>query len=169
MVKHKKCDEPPAEDSSPTGNPLPTSVKGLQAGHVHHETTLDTVLHAIKESREALERKIDNLTTDLSLLRDDHRKLKETVGPHESALAVVSTVQKASSSELIDLATRLKTLEARAEGAENQARRNNIRLVGVPEGAESIAVKRTMCGRQPGIQAMDWSRKLDRMDGTEPM
>ncbi|KAJ1181473.1 hypothetical protein NDU88_006680 [Pleurodeles waltl] len=66
MVKPKKQDKSPAGDSSHTENPPPNPTRESQTGHEQRETTLDTVLLAIKDSREALERKIDNLTADLS-------------------------------------------------------------------------------------------------------
>ncbi|KAJ1128456.1 hypothetical protein NDU88_006834 [Pleurodeles waltl] len=95
MVKPKKHDNLPAGDSSPTGNQPPTPARESQARHEQQETTLDTVLLAIKDSGEALESKIDNLTADLSLLRDDHRKLKEMVGLHKSTLTGDLAAQKA--------------------------------------------------------------------------
>ncbi|KAJ1095557.1 hypothetical protein NDU88_000719 [Pleurodeles waltl] len=43
------------------------------------DPTLQDILQAITASREILERKIDALATDLTILRDDHRRLSEKV------------------------------------------------------------------------------------------
>ncbi|KAJ1135409.1 hypothetical protein NDU88_001849 [Pleurodeles waltl] len=114
MGKPKKREEHYQDGTSATRQLGQSQSAGPQEGRDPQVTTLDTVLLAIKESRKAIERKIDNLTIDLSLLRDDHRKLAERVGTNEKTITLVTTMQKTTSSELMDLTSRVKTLETRA-------------------------------------------------------
>ncbi|XP_069089292.1 uncharacterized protein [Pleurodeles waltl] len=136
MGKPKKRDgqdqEEPTADKTP-GQPLHSASLSTTT---QQETTLDTILQAIRESREALKQKIDNLTVDLSLLRDDHRKLTERVGATEKTLNAVTSTQKTLTLETSDLISRIKTLESRAEDAENRSWRSNLRIIGMPEGME---------------------------------
>ncbi|KAJ1205029.1 hypothetical protein NDU88_000464 [Pleurodeles waltl] len=79
MGKPKKREGQAPEDTDGTQSAGRPQRIDPRDGSADQETTLDMVLQAIRESREALEQKIDNLTVDLSLLRDDHRRLTERV------------------------------------------------------------------------------------------
>ncbi|KAJ1099297.1 hypothetical protein NDU88_004399 [Pleurodeles waltl] len=134
--KHEEQSQGEAASTKPTTHPTKShSTDDLSL----QETILDTVLLAIRESREALEKKIDNLAMDLTLLRDDHRKLKERVGTNKTLLTAVTLTQKATTAELTALTSCIKILETRAEDAENRTRRSNLRLVGIPEQTETSA------------------------------
>ena len=98
--------------------------------------SLADIMQAIKASREALESKIDTLATDMGLLRDDHRKLTERVASTEKEITGMSPELKLLRSQMNEVENKVRVLEGRAEDAENRSRRNNIRLIGVPENTE---------------------------------
>ncbi|KAJ1154003.1 hypothetical protein NDU88_006760 [Pleurodeles waltl] len=98
--------------------------------------TLQDVLQAIAASRTALEVKIDTLSIDLGLLRDDHCRLAEWVTATEREISVTTPALALVDGHLTSIEARLKTLENKAEDAENRARHNNIRVVGLPEKVE---------------------------------
>ena len=98
--------------------------------------SLTDIMQAITASREALETKIDTLATDMGLLRDDHRRLAERVTTTEREITEVSPRLSSLGSRLEEMEGKVKSLEMRAEDVENRSRRNNVRLIGVPEKTE---------------------------------
>ena len=100
--------------------------------------SLTDIMQAINASREALESKIDTLATDMGLLRDDHRKLADRVTSAEKDITVIAPGLTLLSSQLREVESKVKVLENRAEDAENRSRRNNIKLIGVPEKGDMI-------------------------------
>ena len=98
--------------------------------------TLADIMQAITASREALETKIDTLATDMGILRDDHRRLSERVTTVEREMTEVPSSLLSMKERLDGMEAKVNTLEIRAEGAENRSRRNNIWVIGVPEGTE---------------------------------
>ncbi|KAJ1164655.1 hypothetical protein NDU88_005089 [Pleurodeles waltl] len=99
------------------------------------ETNLDSILQIVQSSREALESKIDTLTVDLTLLREDHRQLTDRVVTNEKSLEQLAPNCQKLTKNMSESTSRIKTLETRAEDAENRAPRSNLRLVGLPERA----------------------------------
>ena len=100
------------------------------------DSKLDAVLVAIEQSRSSLENKIDTVAADLSLLHADHRKLVDKVQEAEHTLTQLQPEVKSLDVSVQSLLERVRFLEGRAEDAEGRSRRNNIRVVGVPEGCE---------------------------------
>ena len=97
---------------------------------------LGQILAAIKGTRESLEERIDNVAQGLDLLKDDHNKLKGRVVAVEKALIEARPNASALETRTTDLEERVRYLEGRAEDAEGRNRRSNLRIVGMPEGAE---------------------------------
>ena len=100
------------------------------------DAKLDSVLNAISQTRTSLEDKIGTVSADLSLLHADHRKLAEKVHMAEQKIAILEPAVVENTESLQPLLDRVRFLEGRAEDAEGRSRRNNIRLVGLPEGLE---------------------------------
>lgn len=50
---------------------------------------IDKLLAAIEHSRVSMEERLGNITTDISLLRDDHRKLADKVSDWEKIIATM--------------------------------------------------------------------------------
>ena len=97
---------------------------------------LSHILTAIKGTRESLEGKIDSVAQGLDLLKADHNKLKGRVVVIEKTLLETQPRLKSLDSRTEELEERVKYLEGRAEDAEGRNRRSNLRIVGLPEGAE---------------------------------
>ncbi|KAJ1128686.1 hypothetical protein NDU88_007061 [Pleurodeles waltl] len=97
-----------------------------------HTPTLQDVLQAIVASREALEVKNNMLGIDLGILRVDHRRISERVTATEREISETIPTVAAVGGRMDSVESRLHALENRAEDAKNRARRNNIRVVGLP-------------------------------------
>ena len=121
--KEAAMGHPPQED---TEEEVPLALKA----------TLDKILQAITETKETLQAQIGTVTTELSLLRADHRKLTEKVTTVEGEVTELKPVQQQLQAQMSSLTTRVQTLEKRAEDAEGRSRRNNVRIVGLPEKTE---------------------------------
>ena len=101
-----------------------------------HEDKLDRILEAIDFTRDRLETKMGEVTEGLNILRADHNKLKDRVAQTERNLGELTPKITETHSGIQDLTDRIRYLEGRAEDSEGRARRNNLRIVGMPEGEE---------------------------------
>ncbi|KAJ1180536.1 hypothetical protein NDU88_005757 [Pleurodeles waltl] len=94
----------------------------------------------ISDLKQTLKPKLDTVTIDVSLLRADFKKMTEKVNRAETHIQALHSMCKRLE-ELVELLTKQQTvMEARLEDQEGRAGRNNIRVVGVPEGAEGPSV-----------------------------
>lgn len=94
------------------------------------------ILAAIAESKSSVEGKIDALTIECGLRRQDVDKFR---GRHTEAEHRISEVEDTTATtvqSMTELQQQVKILMAHSEDAENHLRRNNVRVVGLPEGAE---------------------------------
>lgn len=119
---------------------------------------LDAALAAVEklgetlnQTRASLEGKIDKVAIDLTHLRADHRKLADRTTAVESAVADIAPTVTATDKHVQNLLNRVEFLEGRVEDAEGRARRNNVRIVGLPEGKK---------GRHPTEYAESWLQTL---------
>ena len=97
---------------------------------------LSEILAAIQASRLALEGQIGGVQTEVLLIRQDLRNVVDRVTDAEGRLSEMEDTIKELKSTVQKLSTTTGTLEFRAEDAENRARRNNLRFVGIQEGIE---------------------------------
>lgn len=103
---------------------------------LREQNNFNALMQAIATCQTTLTGKIECMQLDISLIRRDIdcfcSRLTETerrVGEAEDTLQIHGV-------SLHTLQTKMKTLEAHAEDAENRNRRNNLRIVGLPEGTE---------------------------------
>ena len=123
------------------------------------EDKLDRILAAIESSRISMETKISSIAHDVNILRDDHRKLTEKVKQTEQSITTLKPQVTDNTTQMHDLLDRVRFLEGRAEDAEGRARRSNIRVVGLPEGAEGSNT----------VQFMeDWLRTFTPLEELSP-
>ncbi|KAJ1105238.1 hypothetical protein NDU88_002646 [Pleurodeles waltl] len=127
---------------------------------------LDAVLAAIERIGDSLERahtsleaKIDKVATDLVLLHSDHRKLADKICEIEAKVDELTPATSQLKTEMEDVQARVAELERQVEDAEGHSRRNNIRVVGLPEGDE---------GQDPVAYSESWLRGLVPVGGLTP-
>ena len=117
---------------APPKNPTDTTQQAKDAP----EDKFTEILAAIQASRLALEGQIGGLQTEVSLVRQDLRNVVDRVTETEDRVSSLENNVKDLQATVQSLSTKTGVLEYRAEEAESRARRNNIRLIGFPEGAE---------------------------------
>ncbi|KAJ1098249.1 hypothetical protein NDU88_003365 [Pleurodeles waltl] len=122
----KRHNNSPSVDCIPPTNPSPP------------EDKLDLILREIHDLRTAIEHRIDTIATDLSILRDDYRKLADRVLAAEGTLADVAPQHTWNTKAILDLQWHIQKLHNHAEDVESRTWRNNIRIMGLPEGEEGI-------------------------------
>lgn len=133
-----QTDQASCEVSSPPGIPeVMAAISSCQAAVATCQTTLTTKIEAVQ--------------LDVGRLRQDLDKIRSRVTEAEQRVGVVEDTVSGHEASIRTLTTRVKVLEYRAEDAENRSRRNNIRIVGLPEGAE---------GRNPTTFTEDLFRSL---------
>lgn len=94
------------------------------------------ILEAIADSKSSVEGKIDTLTIECGLIRQDMDKIRGRLTETEQRISTVEDVAASTAQSVVELQQQVKTLMARSEDAENRLRRNNVRVVGLPEGEE---------------------------------
>ncbi|KAJ1164682.1 hypothetical protein NDU88_005116 [Pleurodeles waltl] len=99
------------------------------------EEKLDAVLLAIDNTRASLESKIDMVSSGLGLLHTDHRKLADRVTLVEQTVTTLPPRMDNLDTALKELTADVRMPEKRAKDGEGRSLRNNVRLVGLLEGA----------------------------------
>ncbi|XP_068111018.1 uncharacterized protein [Hyperolius riggenbachi] len=94
------------------------------------------LMEAIQNCQAALTSKIDTIEAGFSLLRHDVSKLRDRTKELEARTSTAEDTLQHHRVVVPGALQRLTQLESRAEDAENRNRRNNLRIVGIPEGAE---------------------------------
>ncbi|KAJ1187167.1 hypothetical protein NDU88_003946 [Pleurodeles waltl] len=97
---------------------------------------LDTILQEIRDSRQAIENRLDMITTDMNIMKDDQAKLSYRLKQTESTVADILPTHNDNKNAIAKLQQQMEALQERIEDAEGRSRRNNIRIIGLPEGKE---------------------------------
>lgn len=104
----------------------------IQAG----SQTFEALMQAISTCQSTLTIKIDHVQEETALIRRNMDRFRERVGEAERRISTTEDVQREQHEDIQILKSKVKALEFRAEDAENRNRRNNLRVLGLPEGAE---------------------------------
>ncbi|KAJ1173073.1 hypothetical protein NDU88_004915 [Pleurodeles waltl] len=104
------------------------------------EPSPSAILAVICDLKSVLTHKIDVVTKDVTLLRDDFKKISAKLAMAKSQINTLQTTTKQLEEQVQCLMKQHKLMAATFEDQEGRARSNNIRVVGVPEGAEGPSV-----------------------------
>lgn len=119
------------------------AVGGSQHGETEDgdpEPSLKDIMKAIREFRGTMEPKIDSVTEEVNLLRADFKKMSNKVSAAETEIGSLQSKTKRLEEQVAALTKRQVDIYARLEDQEGRARRNSLRIVGVPEGMEGPSV-----------------------------
>ncbi|KAJ1183572.1 hypothetical protein NDU88_000390 [Pleurodeles waltl] len=97
---------------------------------------LDTILKEIRDSRQAIDNRLDMITTDMNIMKDDQAKLSDRLKQTESTVADILPTHNDNKNAIVKLQQQMEVLQERIEDAEGFSRRNNIRIIGLPESKE---------------------------------
>ncbi|KAJ1161340.1 hypothetical protein NDU88_001827 [Pleurodeles waltl] len=97
---------------------------------------VSAILQAIQSSQSAVETRIGEVREDMGLIRQDLRNAVRRITEVEGRVSQTEDELADLRTKVAQLQTRTSKLQRRAEDAENRSRRNNLRFVGFPEGAE---------------------------------
>lgn len=89
-----------------------------------------------QSSLSTLTLKIDTVQLEVGLIRQDFDKIHQRVTETERRISDTEDAVRDHSASLHTLQVRVRSPESRAEDAKNRNRRNNLRIVGLPEGSE---------------------------------
>lgn len=101
-----------------------------------HKASQTADMAAIATCQSTLPAKIEAVQLDMGLMQQDVDKLRSRMTETEQRLGTTEDDILEHSAAIQSLQTKIKALEYRAEDAENRNRRNNLRIVGLAEGAE---------------------------------
>lgn len=106
--------------------------------HGEERTAGDTekLLEAINLCRTSLASQIEEVKVDISLIRQDFHKLRDRVKETETRISDMEDTIPPMRTEVHHMKQQIQQLFSKQEDLENRSRRCNLRLIGLPEGAE---------------------------------
>lgn len=143
----KKLSFPQTEEViTPKGSPHVAgrsgSVRNMASQTVMEDSTTENqlgfqeVMAAIASCQSALTNKIEVVQLDIGLIRQDIDKLRLRVSETERRVGQAEDAMGEHAVSIRTLQTKVRALEYKVDDAENRNRRNNLRIVGMPEGVE---------------------------------
>lgn len=111
---------------------------GEQAAPV--EPSLSSIMSAIQTLGTTLETKIDKVSIEMNLLRADLNKTSDRAKTNETNIEDLQGRTKRLEQQVQQLVHQHRQVSIKLDDQEGRARRNNIRVVGVPEGREGSSV-----------------------------
>lgn len=100
------------------------------------EGQFQALMQAITGCQTTLTTKIEQIQSEMGLIRRDMDKYRDRLTEAERRVGENEDEIRDHGASIRILQVKMKTLELRAEDQENRNRRNNLRLVGLPEGRE---------------------------------
>lgn len=109
------------------------------------------LMQAITGCQTTLTAKIEQIQMEMGLVRRDMDKFRDRLSESERRIGDTEDILREHGASLRTLQLKMKAVETRAEDQENRNRRNNLRMVGLPESAE---------GRDPAAYTEKLLREL---------
>ncbi|KAJ1211708.1 hypothetical protein NDU88_007064 [Pleurodeles waltl] len=101
------------------------------------QDTWNRILVAMEDTKLILSQEIGKVSAELGHLCTDHHKVSHRVKDTEAVRKDLQPAHQAIKSCISQLTERIQKFEHRAEDAVGHSRRNNVCIVGVPEGVEA--------------------------------
>ena len=120
--------------------PMEVAVSQTGPGQgVSGDPSLADIMTAIRGIQETLEIKMDSISTEVNLLRADFGRMKDRVKDNQGVVASLQSENKDLRRQVQELQRTSDRVAEKMDYIEGRARRNNIRITGVPERAEGPA------------------------------
>lgn len=131
----QKMQPSPAVSSSDIASPpeleAPSSPTLLEAAP---DSIIKPILAAIEGFKTMLMVCIEHLASECTLIRHDLDKIRGRLKEAEAWISTVEDQQGSQASQIADLQLLVSSLVNKVDDVENRQRRNNSRVVGLPEG-----------------------------------
>lgn len=106
------------------------------AKSVDIEAITRPILEAIGASKAELMGRIDHLSSECNLIRHDLDKFRGRMTTVETRVSEIEDASHDHGAQIAELRDQVRSLQNKAIDAEDRQGRNNIHVVGLPEGAE---------------------------------
>lgn len=124
---------PPSEDTDPA-SPHAANVTAGPA-----EPSLSQIMEAIQHSHVSLNTQMDSIKTDLFFLKHDVQNLRHEVQNTEQRIGDLEDETRPLQGSVRELRQAQEYTSDKLTGMEDRLRRNNLHLLGFPEGSEGRA------------------------------
>lgn len=98
------------------------------------QSNFTALMQAITDCKSTLTGKIDSLQLELALIRKDVDTVQSRITTVEHRVSDTEDMLHDHAASLHTLKAKVKCLESCTEDTENRNRRNNLRIMGLPEG-----------------------------------
>ncbi|CAJ0925091.1 unnamed protein product [Ranitomeya imitator] len=154
LKKYAK-DDPPDNVRNLRNNPAPSQRKGRPSDgneeRGEDELTLkqasEQLMQAISLTRSSLTEKIEDVHTEVGRLRHDMQAMRGRISEVETRVSHIEDTITPMEAKLNKAAGSVNAWKQKADDLENRLRRNNIRIIGLPERSE---------GQQPEQFLEEW-------------
>ena len=99
------------------------------------------VMAALQGIQGTMDNKMDKITSEVSLLRADFRKMNDTIKDNKEAISSLQSENKALKGQVQKLTEFAHMAADKLEDIEGRSRRNNVRIIGIPEKLEGPSVE----------------------------
>lgn len=147
-VKNRSVPRSAAHEAAKMASPAASSPdRAIQTG----SAAFNALMLAITTCQATLTTKIDHVQTETAPIRRDMDRFRDRVTEAERRVSEIEDTQRDHHAYIQALKLKVKHLENRAEDAENRNRRSNLRILGLPEGAEGADPVTFMEGLLPTL------------------
>lgn len=130
------------------------------------------VMAAITSCRATLTSKIEAVQLDVGLIRQDLDKIRSCVTEVEQRVSQTEDTVAEHAASLQTLHSKVRALEYKMDDAKNKNWRNNLRVVGLPEGVEgknpTVFVEDLLCSLLPVAQFSSHYYAVERAHRISP-
>lgn len=135
----KKASTPDiADKAAARASPKTTAWMEDQAEDPDKMPAMAADFKAVLQAITTLTGKVDHIQANVEFIRKDFDTFHGRITEVEQRVSQEEDTVHDHGADIHALKARVKTLESHAEDAENRNRRNNLRILGLPEGAEGM-------------------------------
>lgn len=96
------------------------------------------LMEAIHTSNAALTGKMDEIKNDIGLIRHDMQSMRDRMAEVENRISILEDAVNPMPKQILSVEKQIATWQQKTDDFENRMRRNNLRIVGLPEKAEGF-------------------------------
>lgn len=129
---------PSALDAQKTSTPQSQAEKSEKAAKLTLEQMSEQLMVAIQASSAGLTGKMEEIKTDIGLIRQDMQSIRDRMAEVENRISHLEDTVINIPKMIATVEKQIGTWQQKTDDFENRMRHNNIRIIGLPEKAEGF-------------------------------
>ena len=121
------------KDPATSSSPHPACPQEESDRQAPRDPSLSDIMTAIRGIQGALQGKMDSMSSEITLLTADFRKMGDRVKENQGSIELLQSENRALRKQVQELQKSSYNAMSKLDDLEGRSRRNNIRIMGVPE------------------------------------